>query len=83
MHYHAQSKQFTVAVDELESCAHRMRFAIRKIRLMAGRPLEGAEVTGPMTDACHAEQAILDGCRAIGIDLGAERSGMLDLRVVG
>lgn len=83
MHYHAQSKQFTVGLDGLEGCAQRMRFAIRKIRLMAGRPLEGGtEFHGAMTDACHAEQAILDGCLAIGIDLGAERSGMLDLREV-
>ena len=80
MHYHAPSKQFTISVDKLQNHAAAMRFAIRKIREIANLPLEGDTRPVQMTPACHAEQAILDSCMIIGIDLGATRAGKLDVR---
>lgn len=83
MRYHAPSKQFTVSPSDLQSCAATLLFAIKKIRQVAGLPLEGGERQGAMTDACHAEQAVLDACQSIGIDLGAIRAGTLDVRNAG
>ncbi|WP_409286869.1 hypothetical protein [Pseudomonas guariconensis] len=80
MLYHAPTKQFTVPVDQLEAFAANMRFAIKTIRQMGGKALEGGDSTVAMTKACHAEQAILDAARLIGVDLGAARSGHLDVR---
>ncbi|QTT85348.1 hypothetical protein HUT29_30065 [Pseudomonas chlororaphis] len=80
MLYHAPSKQFTVPLDSLQSSAACLRFAIKMIRQTAGLPLEGGERPAQMSDACHAEQAILDAFRMLGIDLGATRAGLLDLR---
>lgn len=83
MHYHAPTKQFTVSLDNLQSSASYMRFAIQMIRKSAGLPLEGGERSGPMTSACHAEQSILDASRLLGVDLGATRAGQLDVRDAG
>ena len=80
MQYHAPSKQFTVSLDNLQSSAGCMRVALKMIRLSAGLSLDGGERQGPMTSACHAEQAILDASRMLGIDLGATRAGLLDVR---
>lgn len=80
MQYHAPSKQFTVSLDRLQSSAACMRFAIKKIRQTAGLPLEGGERLVQMSDACHAEQAVLDASRMLGIDLGATWAGQLDVR---
>ncbi|MFF7065667.1 hypothetical protein [Pseudomonas sp. NPDC008258] len=57
-----------------------MRFAIKMIRQAAGLPLENGERPAQMSDACHAEQAILDASRMPGIELGATQAGLLDLR---
>lgn len=84
MQYHASSKQFTVSLDDIQMCAGNMRFAIKMIRLSAGLPLEGAPQSGGfMSEACHAETAILAACKTIGIDLGATRAGELDVRDAG
>ncbi|MFG0337714.1 hypothetical protein ACF8FF_07250 [Pseudomonas sp. zjy_13] len=83
MRYHAPSKQFTISLDQLQNHAATMRFAIRKIREIANLPLEGGDRPVQMTPACHAEQAILDSCMNIGIDLGATRAGKLDVRNAG
>lgn len=80
MIYHAPSNEFTVPLDSLKSGAASLRFAIKMIRQTAGLPLEGGERPVQMSDACHAEQAILDASRMLGIDLGAARAGQLDVR---
>ncbi|ALN21817.1 hypothetical protein [Ectopseudomonas mendocina] len=84
MRYHAPSKQFTVSLDQLQSCTVNLLFAIKKIREAAGLPLDGTGRQGAiMSDACHAEQAILNACQSMGIDLGATRAGDLDVRNAG
>jgi len=80
MRYHAPSKQFTVSLEGLQSSASSLRYAIKMIRKTAGLPLEGGERPIKMSDACHAEQAVLDAARTLGIDLGSTRAGQLDLR---
>lgn len=83
MRYHAPSKQFTVSPDQLQSCAANLLFAIKKIRQVAGLPLAGGERPAAMTEACHAEQAVIEAAHSIGIDLGATRAGVLDVRHTG
>lgn len=83
MKYHAPTKQFVVAYDQFQSCAANMLFAIKMVRKAAGLPLEGGEPQATMSPACHAEQAILDACHCIGIDIGATRAGVLDVRNAG
>ncbi len=84
MRFHAPTKQFTVSLDQIQSCTDNLQFAIKKIRQAAGLPLDGNAYQGAaMDDACHAEQAILNACQALGIDLGATRAGQLDVRKAG
>lgn len=84
MNYHAPTKQFTITLDQIQSSASTLLFAIKMVRKSAGLPLEGIAPAGAaMTDAHHAEQSILDACRSIGIDLGATRAGVLDVREAG
>ncbi|WP_439126191.1 MAG: hypothetical protein ACNJA3_27885 (plasmid) [Pseudomonas rhizophila] len=80
MQYHAPTKQMTVSLENIESGAAAFRFAIKMIRNAAGLSLEGDERPVHMSDACHAEQAILRGARLLGIDLGAAMPGELDVR---
>jgi len=80
MQYHAPTKALTVKVDALEGAALALRHAIRQVRTQAGLPLEphkGDVIMGPPQ---FAEAAILDAARYMGIDLGAQRHGMLDVR---
>lgn len=79
MHYHAPSKQFTISLENLQNSANILRFAIKMIRQSADLPLEGGDREGAMTNSCHAEQAILDASRMLGIDLGATRTGQLNV----
>lgn len=81
MRFHAPSKQFIVSLDQIQSCTDHLQFAIKKIREAAGAPLDGTAFQGAcMDDASHAEQAILNACQILGIDLGATRAGRLDVR---
>lgn len=80
MHYHAPTKRLTVPIENLESSAAAFRFAIKMIRKASGLPLEGDDRPLHMSDACHAEQAILNGAKLLGIDLGAVSPGELDVR---
>ncbi|SBW84512.1 hypothetical protein PVE_R2G0486 [Pseudomonas veronii 1YdBTEX2] len=80
MQYHAPTKQLTVSLDNLEASAAAFRFAIKMLRKAANFPLEGDGRPVHMTDACHAEQAILNGALFLGINLGATLPGELDVR---
>ena len=80
MKYHAPTKAFTVSADALECASLALRYAIRNVRKQAGLPLEphkGDVIMGPPQ---FAEAAILEAARHMGIDLGAQRHGQLDVR---
>lgn len=84
MKYHAPTNQFTVSQRDLQSAAHSLRWAIKHIRQGHGISLKGgAERPGPMEDPDFAESGILDAARALGIDLGAERPGKIDVSDAG
>lgn len=80
MKYHAPTKCFVVTGDSYEMAALNMKLAIKHVREMAGLPFEphkGNVVMGPPE---FAEAAILGAAAALGIDLGAQRHGHLDVR---
>lgn len=79
MNYHAPTKQFTVAVKDLEHAAGSLRYAMRHIRLMAGLPMTPHKRDGALTSADHAQKGILDAAKALGLDMGAEWGEMIDL----
>ena len=80
MQYHAPTKALTVKMDALDGAAMCLRHAIRKVREMGGLPLEPHKDDVIMGPPQFAEAAILDAARYMGIDLGAQRHGQLDVR---
>lgn len=80
MKYHAPTNQFTVSPRDLQMAAHSLLWAIKHIRQASGRSLRGGkEDPGQMEDPDFAESGILDAARNLGIDLGADRPGKLDV----
>lgn len=83
MQYHAPTQQFTIDQRALWGVALHLRYAIKKARSMAGLPAtpfkHAGPVNGPEGDAYHVEAALLDIAQEIGIDMGANRPGMLDV----
>lgn len=82
MNYHAPSKKFVVEIASLESAAYNLRDALRRIRTIAGLPLDRYQREGPLTDACFAQLSVIEAAEAVGIDLGVSRHKFheLDLR---
>jgi hypothetical protein len=79
MLYHHPTQQFTVSPDELKHAANDLTYAIKNIRLLAGRDLRGYDNPGNMDHAEFAEDGILQAAKALGINLGATRAGKLDV----
>ena len=80
MKYHAPTNQFTINADDMQEAAGWLRCAIRKIREGAGLDARGYNWLGRKTDETErAEHAILRACGYLGIDLGADRPGKLDV----
>ena len=79
MQYHAPTKQFTIEQRALHGVVMHLRYAIRYIRTVNGKPLTPSRREGPVDEAYCAEAALLDAAREIGIDMGAERPGLLDV----
>jgi hypothetical protein len=79
MKYHAPTKQFTISVQNLEQASRALKWAIKHIRLGGGHDTKGYEYSVPMDNAEFAEAGILDAAKDLGIDLGADRPGRLDV----
>ena len=80
MTYNARTKRLEVHQDTLENVSHQMIYALRCIRELAGLPMDRYKQDGPLQRADHAQRAIIDMARHLGIDLGAEWGCDLDLR---
>lgn len=83
MKYHAPTNQFTISPDDLRRAADALRYAIKHIRLGHGLDPKGFSRTGPMEDPDFAEAGIMDAAAALGIDLGSERPGKIDVSDAG
>jgi hypothetical protein len=79
MQYHAPSNQFTISAEDMKRAASLLRWAIRNIREAHNLDPKGYKNDGPMEAPQFAESGILDAARAIGIDLGSDRYGKLDV----
>lgn len=78
MNYHAPTKQFTVELRDIELAAHQLRWAIHHIRLANGLDPKGYEKSA-MESPQFAESGILQAARRLGIDLGSNQYGELDV----
>lgn len=80
MEYHSPTNQFTVDREALKRASSLLRYAISKIRDGAGEPWKGYDhLKRPSDWAEYAESGILDAAKTLGIDLGADRPGKLDV----
>jgi len=80
MNYHAPTDQFTMHPADMKRAASLLRYAIRHIRNGANLDPTGYKNQARETDwAEFSEDAILDAAKALGIDLGADRPGKLDV----
>jgi len=79
MKYHAPTNQFTVSAQEMERASRSLKWAIKHIRLGHGLDPKGCDRSGPMEHPDFAESGILDAAKSLGIDLGADRHGRLDV----
>lgn len=80
MIYNAQLRSIVINARSLEDFATHMRRAMRHVREQAGFPIESHMRDGAMTPACHAELAMLNAARVIGVEFCTSRPGELDLR---
>ena len=80
MHYHAPTKQFTISADELSQASAKLLYSIKKIRDGAGLDRKGYDHLKRTSDwAEYSENAILTAARDLGIHLGADHPGKLDV----
>lgn len=80
MKYHAPTKCFVIEPAAIERVALEIRYAMQGVRKLAKRPLEPYKRDGAMSHACHVEKTLLDIAAHIGIDMGAQWPGQIDLR---
>lgn len=83
MKYHYPSGQFTVSAKELECAAQSLRWAIKHIRLGHNLDPKGCDRPGPLQHPDFAESGIIDAATSLGIDLGSDRPGKLDVSAAG
>lgn len=79
MKYHAPTHQFTVSPEDLKSASNRLCWAIKHIRLGHNLDPKGYKRPGPMDNPEFAEEGILNAARSLGIDLGTDTAGKLDV----
>ena len=80
MNYHAPTNQFTITPEELSRASTTMLYAIKNIRDGANIDRKGYDYLKRTSDwAEYAEAAILNAAYDLGINLGADRPGKLDV----
>lgn len=79
MQYHAPTNQFTISADDMKRASSLLRWSIRNIRDAHNLDPKGYKNEGPMEAPQFAETGILDAAKTLGIDLGADRYGKLDV----
>ena len=80
MIYHAPTNKFTIHADELMRASTKLLYVIRNIRDGANIDRKGYDFLERASDWAEiAEDAVLNAARDLGIDLGADRPGKLDV----
>ena len=80
MKFHAPTKKFVVATDDIEYVSLALLCAMKHIREASNLPLGPYKRDGALTPADHAQKMIIDAADRIGIDPGARWGNDLDLR---
>lgn len=81
--YNVQSRAFTISEKDLHSAALMGMYAIQRMRVMAGLPTGKRDHDGPLQEIDHAEKAVIDCLKSIGIDLGVSWGYELDVTRIG
>lgn len=79
MRYNAQTECFELTKKELDSVGVYAFNALKHVREMAGKPLDGYDVT-VLREEDHAQQSILEMAKAVGVFLGDDWAHNIDLR---
>jgi hypothetical protein len=80
MIYDALKDRFSLDQSNLRQAAGNFRYALKNVRKAAGLPLDKYQRDGALTPADHAQKGIIEGAKALGIDLGADWGNEIDLR---
>ena len=79
MEYSAIHHKLLITPDEVKQFSIEIRYAMADIRKELKVPLTPRITNGGMERIDHIERAILQACKKIGVDLGAEWGDKLDL----
>jgi hypothetical protein len=79
MKYIPKYNAFVVTQQELQMGSDAILYAMRKYRQALKLPIGKRKHDGPLEDYDHAERAIIEGLKSLGIDLGVEWGEQLDL----
>jgi hypothetical protein len=78
--YDPIKKALVVPLKDVDSAARKLRLAIAKLRKQGGLSLSGyREMEVPLGDAVMGEIFLLEAAAVLGIEMGAERPGELDV----
>lgn len=83
MKYHAPTNQFTISQKELQHASYSLRWAIKNIREGHSLDTRGYKAPGAVSAPDLAEAGILGAAKTLGIDLGADSPGQLDVSDAG
>jgi len=79
MDYSVQHNSFIITQKDLQNFSLSMKYIMKSIRKELGYPIGRRKHDGGLEPIDHIEREILDACKRIGIDFGAEWGHQLDL----
>jgi hypothetical protein len=80
MTINAVDKSVTIPQSDLEAIECYLLHAIRRARILAELPVEGYDYLKVPYEKHAPESAVLDAAKAIGLTMGSQRCGTIDLR---
>lgn len=83
MTYDPKTKTLRVNAVALDRAYDALMYSLKKIRLVAGKPLDKYKQSGPLGPDDFAMKGILDAAEALGIEMHASWGNEIDLRDVG
>ncbi len=78
--FNAQTQNLEIPLETLKRVSGELTYTLRCIREIAGKPMGKYRREGPLEPDDHAQRAVIDLAKAIGINLGADWGDQIDLR---
>lgn len=78
--FNAHTKNLEIPIATLEKVSFELVYTLRSIREIAGKPMGKYKRPGPLEPSDHAQRAVLDIAKALGINMGATWGNEIDLR---